>query len=138
MADGFSAFTVFSFGGGDGASRGDDIKGALLFEIEDVKQRISILMGKMDELYVRPRMPYTQGASNNDELQLESDGNVEPAWTPIVTFATESVITTNPTFSIPPETLATPTSGGGGTSDTTSTTSSSSSSSSSESSEEVT
>ena len=49
-----------------------------LIEIEELKQTISMLEGKIDQLFMRPRMPYTQGASSGDVLTL--DGNLIPQW----------------------------------------------------------
>lgn len=51
---------------------------AMMSEIDDLKVAIAALEGKMDELYMRPRMPYSQGASTNDTLKLDS--NLKPVW----------------------------------------------------------
>lgn len=50
----------------------------LFSQLDDLKQILTILEGKMDELYMRPRMPYSQGASVNDTLKLDAD--LKPEW----------------------------------------------------------
>jgi len=49
-----------------------------LIEIEELKQTVAMLESKVDELFMRPRMPYTQGASSGDVLTL--DENLKPFW----------------------------------------------------------
>lgn len=49
-------------------------------EIEDLLNRIRVLEAKIDELYRRPRMPYTQGHLQSQTLKLVTDGNMEPDW----------------------------------------------------------
>jgi hypothetical protein len=75
--DKFSKFDVFSYGGGRGNGGEDKF---VLDKISDLRQRIYLLSVKMDELSMRPRMPYTQGHFSNQKLTLESDGNTEPDW----------------------------------------------------------
>lgn len=48
---------------------------ALIFELEN---RVSVLEGKMDDLFMRPRMPYTQNAVEGDFLTLDAD--LTPIW----------------------------------------------------------
>jgi hypothetical protein len=52
----------------------------IALEIADIVNRIGILNAKIDELFRRPRMPYTQGHSAGDILILADDGNLEPDW----------------------------------------------------------
>ena len=80
MKKNLSAFTVFSFGGEGGSSKAGNVLENPALELEDLKQRIIVIIGKMDELYARPRMPYTQGHSENQILELAEDGNIEPDW----------------------------------------------------------
>ena len=49
-----------------------------MIEIEELKQTVSMLESKVDELFMRPRMPYTQNAVSGDVLTL--DGNLIPYW----------------------------------------------------------
>jgi hypothetical protein len=49
-----------------------------ILEIEDLKQSVSNLEAKVDQLFMRPRMPYTQGAASGDVLTLDS--NLQPFW----------------------------------------------------------
>ena len=55
-------------------------KGADLQSLVDsLETRVSILEAKMDDLFMRPRMPYTTGASSADVLTLDLD--LIPQWT---------------------------------------------------------
>lgn len=47
--------------------------------LEELKQVVTELEGKVDELYMRPRMPYSQTGSVGDLLRL--DANLQPYWT---------------------------------------------------------
>jgi hypothetical protein len=47
----------------------------MLTELEAI---VTGLEGKMDELYMRPRMPYSQNGFVGDRLEL--DGNLQPEW----------------------------------------------------------
>jgi hypothetical protein len=47
-------------------------------ELARLSESIATLEGKMDELYMRPRMPYSQGAYSGDILELDS--NLKPQW----------------------------------------------------------
>jgi hypothetical protein len=55
----------------------DDNK-ALLGILNGLEATVTMLEGKMDELYMRPRMPYSQNGSVGDTLEL--DGNLTPQW----------------------------------------------------------
>lgn len=55
--------------------KSNDINLSILDELES---RIVELEGKMDDLYMRPRMPYSAGASSGDILEL--DGVLIPQW----------------------------------------------------------
>lgn len=50
----------------------------LFSQLDDVKHILTLLEGKMDEMYMRPRMPYSQGASTGDTLKLDVD--LKPEW----------------------------------------------------------
>jgi hypothetical protein len=47
-------------------------------EINSARDRLASLETKMDDLFMRPRMPYSQDASSGDILELDS--NLEPQW----------------------------------------------------------
>jgi len=56
---------------------------------EDVLQRLSLIEStlanmesKVEDLWIRPRMPFTQNAIEGDLLVLEADaeGNLVPVW----------------------------------------------------------
>jgi hypothetical protein len=46
--------------------------------LEELKSTLSDLEGKVDELFMRPRMPYSQNGSVNNVLQLDVD--LRPFW----------------------------------------------------------
>lgn len=46
--------------------------------INSLETRVAALEVKMDDLYMRPRMPYSQNAFSGDLLEL--DGNLIPQW----------------------------------------------------------
>lgn len=46
--------------------------------IESLEARLSVLETKMEDLYMRPRMPYTQNANSGAVLTLDSD--LIPYW----------------------------------------------------------
>ena len=46
--------------------------------VDALETRVSTLEVKMDDLYMRPRMPYTQGATSGDVLELDID--LIPRW----------------------------------------------------------
>jgi hypothetical protein len=52
---------------------------AALDTLLDLESIVTALEGKMEELFMRPRMPYTQDAFVGDKLRL--DGNLQPEWT---------------------------------------------------------
>jgi hypothetical protein len=88
----FSKFSVTSYGGGGGVPSEN-----IPTRIDLLRERIIALTGKMQELSMRPRMPYTQGHFPGQILFLLSDGNVEPEWDdgfpPGITSDTYEIIT---------------------------------------------
>ena len=47
-------------------------------EIHSARDRLATLESKLDDLFMRPRMPYSQNAFSGDILEL--DANLEPQW----------------------------------------------------------
>lgn len=47
--------------------------------IDEMAAQISALEVKMDDLYMRPRMPFSRTGSTSDQLTLDS--NLIPQWT---------------------------------------------------------
>ena len=44
-----------------------------------LREAVDVLEAKMDEIYMRPRMPYSQNGSIGDKLKL--DALKQPEWT---------------------------------------------------------
>jgi hypothetical protein len=71
----FSKFNVTSYGGGE-----SEQTKSIPSRIDLLRLRILDLSTNINELGMRPRMPYTQGHSEGQVLVLADNGNDEPDW----------------------------------------------------------